>query len=171
MSHGAGKTRRQKHRDLFDPKSQHYKSHTKNVIGWQERERWEIGSEGEQRTRDVWKSSACLFILGASSKEWFHSLPFFFSLESYSNTFGVHLDKNHPKSPLSSHFNDDFYFSKTLNDKGSVRLLMKYFFWRTTDNVLRSTSKPKAFHIRNSLNSNISFLLQNYSALDSFPLR
>lgn len=145
MSHGAGKTRRQKHWDLFDPKSQHYKSHTKNVIGWQERERWEIGSEGEQRTRDLWKSSAGLFVLGASSEELFHSLPFFFSLEISkcnreraqwilllqnewcicSNTFHVQLDQNHPKSHLSSDFNDDFYFLKNFN--GSVPLLIKSF--------------------------------------------
>lgn len=139
MSHGAGKTGRQKHWDLFDPKSQHYKSHTKNVIGWQERERWEIGSEGEQRTRDLWKSSAGLFVLGASSEELFHSLPFFSSLEiskcnrecaegillllqnewcPTSNRFGVQLDKNHAKRPLSSEFSDDFkwqWFSPSPN--------------------------------------------------------
>lgn len=65
-----------------DPKSPHYKSHTKNVIGWQQRERWEIGSEGEQGARDLWKSSgADLFVLGTPSQELFNSLPFFFCLE------------------------------------------------------------------------------------------
>lgn len=65
-----------------DPKSPHYKSHTKNVIGWQQRERWEIGSEGEQGARDLWKSSgADLFVLGTPSQELFNSLPCFFCLE------------------------------------------------------------------------------------------
>lgn len=82
------------------------------------RERWEIGSEGEQRTWDLWKSSAGLFVPEASSEELFNSLPFFFCLEIskwniecaewvlllqdewwvYPNNFGVLLNKNHPKN-------------------------------------------------------------------------
>lgn len=84
---------------------------------------------------------ACLHL-----EKLFNSLPFFFSLEIfkcnrertewvlvqneqcvYSNAFSVQLYKNHPKSPLSSDFNDGCYFPKTLNDNSSVSLLIKSF--------------------------------------------
>lgn len=147
MSHGAGKTRRQKHWDLFDPKSQHYKSHTKNVIGSQERERDERLVLKVNNVQEIYEKAllACLY-LGHQVRSYFilslfssalkspiavqnalNKFFFYKMSDAFTNAFGVQLDINHPKSPLSSDFNDDFYFPKTLNDNSSVCLLIKSF--------------------------------------------